>query len=136
MPVTITREQRTALYEEAIADLSDTTDLYHVLSLGKYDEARRLRWEYDAIYRLIDDLGWNPADPGEQFAITMSDSQLAQVVRRIMRLASDRLASYVERRPGLDPDEDPLGMARHTSVVTTLCTDLLEQLAVTHCPRA
>lgn len=129
MPVTTTREQRTVLYEEAIVDLADTTDLYHALERGRYDEARRLRWEYDAVYRLIDDLGWNPSDPGEQFAITMSGSQLAQVLRRVMRLASERLAAYVERRPGLDPGEDPLGMARHCSAVTALCDRLLSELA-------
>jgi hypothetical protein len=100
-PITITRPQRDAIYGELLVDLTAIGDIYVELDNGNYDTAKRYRREFEDDLRLLDDLGWEPEAPGEQFEITVPADQLVRVMERLHRLASNALATHVRR-----PEDD------------------------------
>jgi hypothetical protein len=77
---------------------------------------------------LLDDLGWNPDDPGENFDLTMSDTDLAQVMLRLGRLVLARILRRMEQL--LDQRPDALGDLRESAMAAAVCTDMLEQLTI------
>lgn len=55
------------------------------LELGDRSEARRLRWRYECLFRLLDDLGWSEDEAASATAITMSPCELAIALNEISR---------------------------------------------------
>jgi hypothetical protein len=88
-------EQRNAIYGELVLDLSGTGDIRINLGGKDYDAAKRLRCRYEDDMRLLDDLGWEPDPDRDEFEVTMDHDELARVLRRLNRSASDTLNIYV-----------------------------------------
>ena len=89
---TIDRPTRQALHAGLVLDLSGLSNLWALLDQNRAGEARRLRERFEQDWRLLDDLGWEVADPRQSFELTMPPGQLAQVVRRLHR-AGPRLSA-------------------------------------------
>lgn len=131
MSLTIDRAQRTALFLELDHhDLRDLPEIEIAFTHQRYDHAQRLRWDYEAIFRLLDDLhGWNPADTSQEFQLSMPADQLGRVLRRIIRRATRRILKLAAE--GIDPSSDRLGRMQQCDEITALCCTLLDQLADT-----
>lgn len=100
----INREQRQAIHHELTSELREIGDICLALHAGRYEEARRLRYRFEVIMRLLDDLGWSRDDPAEVFEITMPDSELRDVLRYVAGRAANTMTS-VGRGAGLDEFE-------------------------------
>lgn len=94
----LTRVQRDALYLAVTSDLTGIGDIYIALARGDVGDARRLRLRYGGEMRLLDDLGWGPDDPGEEFAITMPAGTLARTLRHLNQRTADSARVHVDTR--------------------------------------
>jgi hypothetical protein len=103
MGITIGREQRDAIYEEVLTDLSGIGDLWIAFAEGDYETARRYRRRFEDDMRLLDDLGWeNEPGPAAVFELTMSAAVLGRVAghfaARLGGSLRGQLADGVEER--------------------------------------
>jgi len=80
MGITIGREQRDAIYQEVVLDLTGLTDLWTEFDRGNVDRARELRTRLELDMRLLDDIGWEPEQESDEFELTMDGVDLAAVV--------------------------------------------------------
>jgi hypothetical protein len=119
----IRREQRDALYREVVLDLTDIGSVMVAIDDGDYALARKLRTRYETQLRLLDDIGWNPNDPGEEFELTMPDTELAQLMLRLGRLRLARILLRMEQL--LDQQPDALGDLRESAMAAAACSDVL-----------
>jgi hypothetical protein len=87
-PVTITRGQRDALYEEMLSDVTRAGDIYVALGKGDGEEARRLWRRFEAELRLLDEIGWSPVEPLERFAIQIPQDLLVRALGHLQERAS------------------------------------------------
>src|ERR1700754_1815667 len=110
----IRREQRDALYREVVLDLTDIGSIVVAIDDGDYALARKLRTRYETHLRLLDDIGWNPDDPGAEFELTMPDTELAAVMLRLGRIGLARIVLRMEQL--LDQQPDALGDIRESAV--------------------
>lgn len=124
MPVTISREQRDALYGEAACEMTGIGDIYHALDHDDPAEARRLRRRYEDVMRLLDDIGWTEEDPRERIPLTMHADQLMRIAHLLGSRALEQMAAHET----VIDEERPL-RERHALVAST-CSDLLEQLTL------
>lgn len=79
---TITGEQREAIYEFLVEQLSRLTDLPLAIKGEDFDTAKRLAREFSQYFRLLDDLGWG-GDGQREVALTMSPEELVEALRRL-----------------------------------------------------
>jgi hypothetical protein len=93
---TIDRPTREALHAGLVLDLSGLSGVWTLLDQDRAGEARRLRERFEQDWRLLDDLGWEAADPRQSFELTMPPGQLAQVVRRLHQQALACLRATAE----------------------------------------
>lgn len=69
MPVTLRGSYREILRRQVITELTGIGDINLALDADQWGTAMTLRRRYEDCMRLLDDLGWREADPGEEFAI-------------------------------------------------------------------
>jgi hypothetical protein len=93
---TIDRPTREALHAGLVLDLSGLSGVCALLDQNRAAEARRLRERIEQDWRLLDDLGWEAADPRQSFELTMPRGQLVEVVRRLHRQALACLRATAE----------------------------------------
>jgi hypothetical protein len=84
---TIDRPTREALHAGLVLDLNGLSSVGAMLGEKRVGEARRLRERFEQDWRLLDDLGWEAADPRQSFELTMPPVQLAEVLRRLHQRA-------------------------------------------------
>jgi len=123
MAITITRDQREALYQEVMTDLTSARDIVLFLEDGDYDKAREYRQRFEGSVRLLDDIGWEPDDDRDEFPLTMPGHELARLMRRINEASGAMLHIHI-----VEPDEEREHAARSLLVQTT-CGDVLAQIA-------
>jgi putative protein kinase ArgK-like GTPase of G3E family len=123
MTVTITRAQREALYQEMLTDLSGVGDIYITLNAGNGDGARRLWQRFDAELRLLDQLGWDAADPREQVAVDLRPGSLVRVLAHMQERAEHTVSEELA-----DRDENR-AIAQRAVEVLAACRSVLAQLA-------
>jgi len=84
MAVTITAEQRDALYDRILDRLSGIEDVWLAASSADYDTADRLGREYSDELRLVlDDLGWGGRPGDEDVELTTDPDVLRRVFGRL-----------------------------------------------------
>jgi hypothetical protein len=94
MAVTITAEQRDALYDRIFNRLSGIDDVWLAASRADYDTAGRLGREYSDELRLVlDDLGWGDGPGGEHVELTTDSDVLRRVFTRLRASAADERAT-------------------------------------------
>jgi hypothetical protein len=103
MAVTITVEQRDALYDRILSRLSGIDDIWLAASRADYDTADRLGREYSDELRLVlDDLGWGDGPDVSELELRTDPDVLRRVFGRLRKsTASERDAqatSWAESR--------------------------------------
>jgi hypothetical protein len=103
MAITINRDQRDAMYQEVVLDLNGLTDLWTEFDAGNYDRAKELRQRFVFDLRLLDDLGWEPAQDPDEFTLTMDGVDLAWVVSHLIEqtgaIIHTHIVEPIERTP-------------------------------------
>jgi hypothetical protein len=103
MAISISREQREAIYQEVVLDLNGLTDLWTEFEAGNYERAKELRQRFVFDMRLLDDLGWEPEQAGDEFALTMDGVDLAWVVSHLIvqtgAIIHTHIVEPIERTP-------------------------------------
>lgn len=83
MSLTISAEQRDALYDQIFDRLSGIDDVWLAVSMGDYEAAERLGREYSDDLRLVlDDLGWGDG-PGGAIDLTAPPDILRRAFTRL-----------------------------------------------------
>jgi hypothetical protein len=95
--IRITREQRDAIYEEIMTEISGSGDVHVEMESGDYAAARRTRRRHQDAMRLLDDLGWEPTQDDQEFELTMEPSGLARAVASLTENACVTLHDMVAR---------------------------------------
>jgi hypothetical protein len=81
---TIDRDQRDGLYELVRNHLGSVGDLWDAFERDKdFATAERLGLEFGEDFRLLDDIGWQPAEEREAFKLTMPPHDLMEVLTRL-----------------------------------------------------
>jgi hypothetical protein len=87
MSLTITAEQRDALYDQVLDRLSGIGDIEIAIGVKDYDTAERLGREFsDDLRLLLDDLGLGESN-GEPVALSSPPEVLLRVLPRLLELA-------------------------------------------------
>jgi hypothetical protein len=120
--ITITAEQRDALYKEIYIGLSGIGDVWLAVCAADYDKAAELGRNYsDDLRLLLDDLGWGEGSEAD-VELTTASEVLRRVLGRLRRSA---------QRHGVRVDIE-LAKARkdhdHSQLVVETCDLLLERL--------
>ena len=105
---TINAKQRAALYELVCNHLAGIDELW--LALGQerdYGSAAQLGRAYRADLRLLDDIGWDPQEAGERFALTMTADELVPLLQRLREEARGLLAGDSNRSSREEDEEQP-----------------------------
>lgn len=96
------REERDALYHAIRRDLRFLGCLAEAVADGRPAVSAMLASRYRAQLRLLNDLGWAPQDPREQFELTLSEPDLARALLRLLNgvvLAALDLGDQPEGQP-------------------------------------
>jgi hypothetical protein len=123
MTVTITRAQRDALYEEMLTDLTAVGDIHLELDKGNGEDARQLWRRFEAELRLLDQLGWNPVEPREQFAIDLPPELLVRALGHLEERAEQTVGEHLAQ------PNNSLEITRQAVQVLGACRGAFEQLA-------
>jgi hypothetical protein len=123
VPVTITREQRDAIYELVIDHLSGIGDVWVCVESRDFAVAKRLGREFSEDLRLLEDLGWAEAIEHETVALTLAPAELSRALARLHSDASGSLGIYVSR----PKDEEEL--AQRNVAASEALGEVLGQLA-------
>lgn len=121
--------QRDALYEQVCGHLSMLGDFQTVLEGQRdYATAARLAIEFGEDFRLMADLGWNPADSRDTVELTMPPLDLMEVAKRLRADARGGLSDVKKERDSVAPPEviETYEQTRET------CEEILELLAETY----
>jgi nucleotide-binding universal stress UspA family protein len=97
MALTISREQRDAIYELVLTHLTGIGDVWIQIEKRNFAKAKRLGRAFAEDLRLLDDLGWSETIDHNRVALTMAPTELAQTVARLHGNAAASLDSYVSR---------------------------------------
>jgi hypothetical protein len=122
MPLTVSVDERRAIRDELLVDISRVGDIALALDRDDPEQARCLRYELEQDYRLLDDLGWAEEDPGEAFELTMPAGELSHALARLHGLALGSLRQHISA------PEDPHIAARNALAANTY-TRILGEIA-------
>jgi hypothetical protein len=123
MTVTITRAQRDALYQEMLTDLTAVGDIYITLNADDGDAARRLWRRFEPELRLLDQIGWDAADPREQVAVDLPPELLVRALTHLQERAEHVVGERIAEH-----DESP-AIAQRALEVLAACRSALSQFA-------
>jgi hypothetical protein len=123
VPLTITREQRDAIYELVVIHLTGIGDVWLSIQGRDFASAKRLGRAFAEDLRLLEDLGWSETIDRETVALTVPPRELARTVARLHRDAAGALGAYVSR-----PKDDEERAQRDVAASDALA-ELLSQLA-------
>jgi hypothetical protein len=122
---TINGDQREAIYEFLVEQLSRLTDLPLAIKSEDFDTAKRLAREFSQYIRLLDDLGWGRADGRLEVALTMSPEELVEALRRLYADADGALGGSPEEREAREAEE---ACRRRDQLVLDTASSLLAEL--------
>jgi hypothetical protein len=124
VPITITAEQRDALYDDLLTHLSGLDDLWAAIDRGSYELADRLGREFTDDLRLIlEDLGWGDVSGGGTVDLTLASDAL----RRVLTGLRGRAKRHAEGEAAVALSEAREARGQSILVVKT-CDELLTTL--------
>lgn len=122
MTLTITAEQRNALYEQISEGLSGVDGIWLAVRAENYEDADRLARQYSDGLRLIcDDLGWGER-PEDRIELRTPPDVLRRVLGRLRNEALAREASEQQERAEARESE------RRNQLVAETCRLVLADL--------
>lgn len=123
---TITDEEREAIYEFLVEQLSRLNDVPLAIQSEDFDTAKRLVAEFSQYFRLLDVLGWS-ADSRPEVALTLPPEELVAALRRIYIDAEGALGGSLEERKAREVEE---ACRRRDQLVFDTASSLLAELLV------
>jgi hypothetical protein len=122
MRVTITAEQRDALYDQILDRLTGIGDIEMAVQAANFEAAERLGQEYsDDLRLLVDDLGFGESH-GEAVTLTTSPEVLRRTLIRLRDLAAAHSASQEAELAELREIKD------RSRLVTEACASVLDAI--------
>jgi hypothetical protein len=122
MRITISAEQRDALYDQIVDRLSGLGDVWLSVCAKNFDAAKRLGLEYSDELRLVcEDLGWGEGR-GEAVELSTPPDVLRRALSRLQDAAANHHASQEEERAELREAE------RRDLLVVEACRQVLSDL--------
>jgi hypothetical protein len=97
MSLTITREQRDAIYEVVIDRVSGIDDVWLAVDRRDFATAKRLGRQFAEDLRLLEDLGWNDHIDSEAVQLHLPTSELTHTIARLHKDVAESLGTYVSR---------------------------------------
>jgi hypothetical protein len=94
MSLTITREQRDAIYAVLMNNLVAIGDVWEVVERRDYAEAKRLGRLYAEELRLLEDLGWTEHIECDTVDLTLPRDALVGTMSRLQTGAAGSLGTY------------------------------------------
>jgi hypothetical protein len=104
----IGRNERAALHQLLLQRLTGSTDPGLMIQREDFEAAERYANESAADVRLLNDLGWDPEDRREIFAITVPKDELSGTLWRLRVSAEEGMDEPEDVRRGRDEDADLL----------------------------
>jgi hypothetical protein len=130
MSLTITREQRDALYDQIFDRLSGIGDVWLAASMASYETATRLGREYSDDLRLVlDDLGWGDGSSGT-VELTTPPDVLRRTLIRLRDAAVSCDSAQQEERARVRAEEE------RNRLVVEACQQVLTDLDEAPAPDA
>ncbi|HUB98206.1 MAG TPA: hypothetical protein VMS11_00120 [Solirubrobacterales bacterium] len=123
MAITITAEQRDALYGEILVRLSGIDVVYRAAKDGKLETARERGREFaDILLLVLNDLDWGDSASGESIELTTAPDVLRRGFNRLLGSAADQL-TLEEREQAQHRTE-----MSETQRVVDICVEVLKAL--------
>jgi hypothetical protein len=123
MTITITAEQRDALYGEIVVRLSGIDAIHLALQDEDYDKAERLVREYsDYLLFLLNDLGWGESSATHDLHLTTAPEVLRRALGGLKASAARQLETDRSRTQAAKADE------ALSELVVSTCCDVLGRL--------
>jgi hypothetical protein len=123
MAVTITAEQRDALYDRILDRLSGIGDVWLAAHSSDFATADRLGREYsDELGLVLDDLGWGDGPGSDVIELTASPDLLRRVFGRF------REAAASERDAQAEAWDEARSLQRRNHLIDQACISVLEAL--------
>ena len=97
MSLTISREQRDAIYELVVDHLSGIGDVWIELNNRDPATSKRLARAFVEDLHLLNDLGWDETLDSERVTLTMAPGELVRTLAWLHREAAGALRTYVSR---------------------------------------
>jgi hypothetical protein len=116
------RAQRDLLHHAAWFVFRGDPSIGDLILAGRVHEARVMRYGHEAMWRLVDDLGWRFQDPRQTFSLTLTETQAAAALASIQTSAH----GAGERTDHLR--DNATAGREHNKAVVKLCRELLAQL--------
>jgi uncharacterized protein YkuJ len=123
--IEISREQRQPLHRLVTQHISGIGDVYLMIEQGDFATAERFGLEFGEDIRMLNDLGWNPDDARDSYALTQPLHELIEALKRLRLDAED----------GLDPPEDERRkreeydeLVEYFTSARDLCAELIDAL--------
>jgi hypothetical protein len=123
--VTITGEQRRAIYHLIRAHLGGLSDVCLALDREDFATAEKLGLEFGEDFRLLEDLGWEEGDNRPLIALTMPAEDLTETLKRLRAEAEGLFAESPDERRLTEEEEK--AKARSRLVIET-CDELIPSL--------
>ncbi|MEA2361278.1 MAG: hypothetical protein QOD71_423 [Thermoleophilaceae bacterium] len=130
MPLTISREQRDALYELVVNHLSAIGDVWIELQRRDQATAKRQAQEFVEDLHLMGDLGWDETIEAEQVTLTVPRDELVGTLARLHRGAVGALGAYV-----MGPKDEEIAAEGDLTAVAAI-GELLSRVASAPCSAA
>lgn len=123
--VTITADQREAVYSYVHDRLSALGDVLKSIERGDYATAERMGGEFRQDFQLLDALGWQPQDGRDEFSLTMGADDLASLIDRLRKDATGTLSESPEERETTEAEEQ---FKARSHLIRETCEGLLREL--------
>lgn len=104
----IGRDERAALHQLLLQRMTGSTDPGLMIQREDFEAAGRYANEFAADVRLLNDLGWDPEDGREIFAITVPNDELGGTLWRLRVSAEEGIDEPEDVRRGREEDADLL----------------------------
>lgn len=125
--LTIDRRQREALHGLLLQRLTGISDAGLMIQQGDFMAAGRYGNEFAADVRLLNDLGWEPTDARETFAVTIPADDLAETLWRLRVDAEQGAEEPEEVVRGRDEDAEILIQYTRAREVCSVLIDHLDR---------
>jgi hypothetical protein len=123
--IEISHEQRRPLHRLVTQHISGIGDVYLMIEHGDFATAERFGLEFGEDIRMLNDLGWDPDDARDSYALTQPRHELIEALKRLRLDAEDGLdAPEDERRKREEYDE----LVEYFTRARDLCAELIDAL--------
>jgi hypothetical protein len=123
--IEISHEQRQPLHRLVTQHVSGIGDINLMIEAGDFATAERYGLEYGEDLRMLDDLGWNPGERRDSYALTLPADELIEALKRLRLDAEGGLKAPQDA--GRAQAEDAAVIEYYTRA-RDVCEELIDRL--------